>query len=42
MKILGAGNLNKALTIKADAFSKSAKSKIENAGGKAIQFLGGH
>ncbi|OIN97476.1 50S ribosomal protein L15 [Candidatus Desantisbacteria bacterium CG1_02_38_46] len=42
VKILGAGNLNKALTIKADAFSKSAKSKIENAGGKAIQFLGGH
>ena len=37
VKILGEGNLNKALTIKADAFSKSAKNKIESAGGKVIQ-----
>ena len=41
IKILGEGNLSKALTVKADAFSKSAKSKIENAGGKAIQLSGG-
>lgn len=37
VKILGEGNLNKVLTVKADAFSKSAKSKIESSGGKAIQ-----
>lgn len=41
VKILGEGNLDKALTIKATAFSKSAKSKIESAGGKAIQLSGG-
>ncbi|HAC65610.1 MAG TPA: 50S ribosomal protein L15 [Cyanothece sp. UBA12306] len=33
MKVLGHGTLNKALTIKAAAFTKSAKEKIESAGG---------
>ena len=36
LKILGDGDLNKALTIKADKFSASAKEKIESAGGKPI------
>ena len=35
VKILGDGDLAKAFTIKAHAFSKSAKEKIEKAGGKA-------
>jgi large subunit ribosomal protein L15 len=35
VKILGDGDLSKALTIKADAFSASAKEKIVSAGGKA-------
>jgi large subunit ribosomal protein L15 len=35
IKILGNGELGKALTIKAHAFSASAKEKIEKAGGKA-------
>lgn len=35
VKILGEGNLEKTLTIKAHAFSKSAVEKIESAGGKA-------
>lgn len=34
-KILGDGNIEKAFTVKANAFSKSAKEKIEAAGGKA-------
>ena len=34
VKILGNGELTKALTVKASAFSESAKSKIEAAGGK--------
>ncbi len=34
VKILGNGNLEKALTIKAAKFTASAKEKIENAGGK--------
>ncbi|MDP8258867.1 MAG: 50S ribosomal protein L15 [Candidatus Aadella gelida] len=33
-KVLGKGKLKKALTIKADAFSESAKKAIEDAGGK--------
>lgn len=33
VKILGSGELEKALTIRAHAFSKSAKEKIEKAGG---------
>lgn len=35
IKILGNGELTKALTVKADAFSASAKEKIEAAGGTA-------
>ncbi len=35
VKILGGGELQKKLTVKANAFSKSAVEKIEAAGGKA-------
>ena len=35
IKILGDGNLDKALTVQANKFSKSAIEKIEAAGGKA-------
>ncbi len=35
VKILGDGELTKKLTVKATAFSDSAKEKIEKAGGKA-------
>ena len=35
IKILGNGKLTKKLTVKANAFSASAKQKIEAAGGKA-------
>ena len=35
VKILGNGDLTKKLTVKASAFSESAKQKIEAAGGKA-------
>ena len=35
VKILGNGELTKALTVKANAFSQSAVEKIEAAGGKA-------
>jgi large subunit ribosomal protein L15 len=34
VKILGSGDLKKALTVHAHAFSKSAQEKIEKAGGK--------
>ncbi len=36
VKVLGSGNLKKAYTVQANAFSKSAKEKIEQAGGKAV------
>ena len=36
IKILGNGELNVAVTVTADAFSKSAIAKIEAAGGKAV------
>ncbi len=36
IKVLGTGDLSKALTVTADAFSKSAVEKIEKAGGKAV------
>ncbi|MFH0887104.1 MAG: 50S ribosomal protein L15 [bacterium] len=36
LKILGNGELKKALTISADKFTGSAKTKIESAGGKAL------
>ena len=35
LKVLGNGDLTKKLTVKAAAFSESAKEKIEQAGGKA-------
>ena len=35
IRILGQGALDKALTVRAHAFSKSAKAAIEKAGGKA-------
>lgn len=35
LKVLGEGDISKALTVRAHAFSKSAKEKIEAAGGKA-------
>jgi large subunit ribosomal protein L15 len=36
-RILGDGKINKKLVIKAVSFTKSAKEKIEKAGGKAIK-----
>jgi large subunit ribosomal protein L15 len=35
LKVLGEGNLEKALTVRAHRFSKSAAAKIQAAGGKA-------
>ena len=35
IKVIGNGKLTKKLTVKASAFSESAKQKIEDAGGKA-------
>ena len=40
IKVLGRGELTKKLTVKADAFSASAKTKIEAAGG-SCECLGG-
>ena len=37
LKVLGNGTLTKALTVKAERFSASAKEAIEKAGGKAEQ-----
>ncbi len=37
LKVLGAGELTKAVTVKANKFSASAKETIEKAGGKAIE-----
>jgi len=36
LKVLGNGNVTKPLEVTAHAFSKSAKEKLEAAGGKAI------
>jgi large subunit ribosomal protein L15 len=36
LKVLGDGNLTKALTVEADHFSGSALKKIKDAGGKAV------
>lgn len=36
IKVLGTGEVKTALTVTADAFSASAKSKLEAAGGKAV------
>ena len=35
LKVLGKGAINKSVTVKADAFSETAKKAIEGAGGKA-------
>lgn len=35
IKVLGSGNLDKKITVKATMFSKAAKEKIEKSGGKA-------
>ena len=40
VKILGDGKLEKPLTVKAHAFSRSAKEKIENAGGTITAISG--
>ena len=40
LKILGRGNVKVPLTIKAHAFSRSAKEKIEKAGGKVLVISG--
>ena len=37
LKVLGDGEITKKLTVKAAKFTASAKEKIENAGGKAIE-----
>ena len=39
VKILGSGNLGHALTVKAHAFSKSARERIEAAGGR-VEVIG--
>lgn len=36
LKVLGTGEITKAVTVKAHAFSQSAKEKIEKAGGQAV------
>lgn len=36
LKVLGEGELKRAMTVKASRFSESAKQKIEKAGGKAV------
>jgi large subunit ribosomal protein L15 len=44
VKVLGWGELDRALTVKADRFSQSARGKIEAAGGKAellVRSVGG-
>ena len=37
VKVLGLGEVTSALTVTADAFSATAKSKLEAAGGKAVE-----
>lgn len=37
LKVLGNGEITRAVTVKADKFSASAKKKIEDAGGKAVE-----
>lgn len=37
IKVLGNGDIDKAITVTANKFTKSAKLKIENAGGTVIQ-----
>jgi len=40
VKVLGEGEVTKKFVVKADAFSASAKEKIEKAGGK-VEVVGG-
>ena len=40
LKVLGDGELNKKLTVSAHRFSKSAREKIEKAGGKVVDLPG--
>lgn len=40
VKILGDGELEKGLTVKAHRFSKSALDKIKSAGGEAVEISG--
>jgi large subunit ribosomal protein L15 len=40
LKVLGEGNLTKALTVSAHRFSKTAAEKIEKAGGKIVVLPG--
>ena len=35
VKVLGSGEVSRSVTVRAHAFSRSARSKIESAGGKA-------
>ena len=37
-KLLGAGNITKKITVSAYSFTKSARSKIEAAGGKCLSY----
>lgn len=37
VKVLGSGDINNKLTVQAHAFSKSAREKIQNAGGEAVE-----
>ncbi|MBF8267611.1 MAG: rplO [Dehalococcoidia bacterium] len=37
VKVLGRGEMDRALTVKAHSFSREAKRKIEAAGGKAVE-----
>jgi large subunit ribosomal protein L15 len=41
VKILAHGDINRPLTVKADKFSAAAKSKIEAAGGMAVEVVNG-
>jgi large subunit ribosomal protein L15 len=41
IKVLGNGEITKAVTVSAHAFSKSAAAKIEKAGGKVVLLAGG-
>lgn len=42
VKILGDGDLDRALTVHAHSFSQSAKEKIEKAGGSCVEVAGPH
>ena len=40
LKVLGNGEISKKLTVSAHRFSKSAREKIEKAGGKVVELPG--